>query len=81
MKRVQAGKTIQLGTWTNTLADGVKSLYQASAIFPMVAVAKALEPDEVPPTSDHSATGLNSATDLVGLRHSLNAYTEIAWFL
>ena len=81
MKRVQAGKTIQLGTWTNTLADGVKSLYQASAIFPMGAVAKALEPDEVRPTSDHSATGLNSATDLVGLRHSLNAYTEIAWFL
>ena len=42
------------------------------------AVPKALEPGEVRPTSDHSATGLNSATDLDGLRHTLNAYEEIA---
>ena len=81
MKRVQAGKTIPLGTWTNTLASGLKSLYKASAIFPVGAVPKALEPGEVRPTSDHSATGLNSATDLDGLRHTLNAYEEIAWFL
>ena len=45
------------------------------------AVPKALEPGEVRPTSDHSATGLNSATDLDGLRHTLNAYEEIAWFI
>ena len=32
MKRVQTGKTIQLGTWTNTLATGVKSLYKASTV-------------------------------------------------
>ena len=81
MKRVQAGKTIPLGTWTNTLASGLKSLYKASAIFRVGAVPKALEPGEVRPTSDHSATGLNSATDLDGLRHTLNAYEEIAWFL
>ena len=81
MKRVQAGKTIPLGTWTNTLASGIKSVYRASAIFPIGAVSKPLEPGEVRPTSDHSATGLNSATDLEGLRHSLNAYEEIAWFL
>ena len=64
MKRVQAGKTIPLGTWTNTLASGLKSLYKASAIFPVGAVPKALEPGEVRPTSDH---GLNFATDLDGL--------------
>ena len=54
MKRVQAGKTIPLGTWTNTLASGLKSLYKASAIFPVGAVPKALEPGEVRPTpTDH----------------------------
>ena len=34
MKRVGAGKTLHLGTWTTKLADGIKSLFRASSIFP-----------------------------------------------
>jgi hypothetical protein len=32
------------------------------------------------PTSDHTRTGLNAATDMTGLRFALNALDEIAWF-
>ena len=81
MKRVEEGKTLNLGTWTQTLADGIKEFWPASAIFPMGAVAKSLTPTEFRPTDDHTRTGVNSATDLQGLRHSLDAYSEIAWFL
>ena len=47
----------------------------------MGAVPKQLESDELRPTSDHTRTGLNAATDLSFLKHSLNTYNEIAWFL
>ena len=43
MKRVQAGKTLDLGLWNNALADGLKSMFSATAIFPMGAVKKALD--------------------------------------
>ena len=33
------------------------------------------------PTTDHSRTGLNAHTDLSFLRHSLQTYDEIAYFL
>ena len=81
MKRVESGKTLRLGTMTHTLAEGIKRLFGASAIFPVGAVKKALEAGELRPTDDHSRTGLNAATSLEGLRHSLNAYSEISWFL
>ena len=81
MKRVEKGKTLLLGAWTNTLADAVKAAFSSSLIFPLGAVAKPLEPGEVRPTSDHTRTGLNAATDLGFLKHSLDAYNEIAWFL
>ena len=81
MKRVGAGKTLHLGTWTTKLADGIKSLFRASSIFPLGATPKPLEPTELRPIDDHSRTGLNAASSLEGLRHSLNAYTEISWFL
>ena len=75
------GKTLHLGTWTTKLADGIKSLFRASSIFPLGATPKPLEPTELRPIDDHSRTGLNAASSLEGLRHSLNAYTEISWFL
>ena len=81
MKRVQAGKTLDLGLWTNALADGLKSMFSATAIFPMGAAKKALEASELRPTDDHTRTGLNAATSLEGLRHSLDAYSEISWFM
>ena len=81
MKRVQTDKSVYLGEWTPQLAEALRTIYRATCIFPMGAVAKPLEPTELRPTSDHTRTGLNAATDLEGLRHSLNAYSEIAWFL
>ena len=81
MKRVQAGKTLQLGSWSTALVSSLKAFYAAFAVFPMGAVPKPLEPTELRPTDDHTRTGLNAATDLEGLRHKLDASSEIAWFL
>ena len=81
MKRVARGKTLSLGAWTSQLAGEVRAYFANSFIFPMGAVEKALEPNVFRPTSDHSRTGLNAASDLSFLRHSLNTYNEIAeWF-
>ena len=44
-------------------------------------MAKALEPDKVRPTDDHTRTGLNAAVDMEGLRYSLMAHKEVAWWL
>ena len=83
MKRVETGKTISLGLWNPELASELRATFGASAIFPMGAVAKnVMEFDgEMRPTSDHTRTGLNAATDLGALRHSLDTYNEIASFL
>ena len=81
MKRVEMGKTVQIGVWNNLLASALRTFFPATAIFPLGAVPKPLEPNELRPTSDHTRTGLNGATDLGQLRHSLNTYQEIAWFL
>ena len=80
VKRVEAGKTIRLGTWSNALARVLRGTFSNSFIFPMGAVDK---PDgsEKRPTSDHTRTGLNAATDLGFLAHSLTAYADIEWFL
>ena len=63
------------------MGDLVRASFAATAIFPMGAVAKPMEPTELRPTDDHSRTGLNAATSLDFLRHSLTAYEDIAWFL
>jgi hypothetical protein len=81
MKRVQSGKTLDLGRWSPALANAIKSCFSKSAIFPVGCVPKPLEPTEMRPTDDHTRTGLNAATDLSFLRHSLETYSEIAWFL
>ena len=44
----------------------------------MGAVAKPLEPDKGRPTDDHTRTGLNAATDMMGLSHTLDSYSEMA---
>ena len=80
-KRVEAGKTICLGPWSSALGSAIREHFPASAIFPMNAVPKPLEPGEMRPCSDHTRTGLNAATDLSFLQHSLDTYKEIAWFL
>ena len=85
-KRVDAGKTLALGPMTDGLAHALRSTFTASCIFPLGAAAKALLPGQTPdqlewrPTSDHTRTGLNAATDMTGLRFALNALEEISWF-
>jgi hypothetical protein len=83
MKRVAVEKTLDLGVWNGALGTHVRSLFSATAIFPMGAVEKdqLLEPGAARPTDDHTRTGLNAATDLSFLGHSLDTYNEIAWFL
>ena len=85
-KRVNGGKTLSLGPMTDGLAHALRSTFTASCIFPLGAAAKALLPGQTPdqlewrPTSDHTRTGLNAATDMTGLRFALNALEEISWF-
>ena len=85
-KRVDAGKTLALGPMVDGLAHAVRSTFTASCIFPLGAAAKALLPGQTPdqlewrPTSDHTRTGLNAATDMTGLRFALTALDEISWF-
>jgi hypothetical protein len=81
MKRVQTGKTVCLGPWSTALGNLLRATFRSSFIFPLGAVAKPLEPNEMRPTSDHTRTGLNSHSDLSFLRHTLDTYEEIAWFL
>ena len=83
LKRVDTAKTLVLGVWTDGLARGLRATFGASAIFPMGAVPKnsLYAPGEYRPTSDHTRTGLNAASDLAFLRHTLDTYNEIAWFL
>jgi len=79
-KRVAAGKTIPLGKWSDSLGALVRNTYKDTFIFPMGAAAKK-GTTEMRPTSDHSRTGLNAATNLDSLKHTLDTYNEIAWFL
>ena len=81
MKRVTAGKTLCLGPWSEALVEYLRERFNDFFVFPMGAVPKALEPGEFRPTSDHSRTGLNAATDLSYLRHALTAYKDVAAFL
>ena len=81
MKRVEMGKTLLIGTWRSAMAQALTDMFTNSAIFPLRAVAKPLEPSEMRPTDDHTRTGVNAATDMTGLAHTLTAYKDIAWFL
>ena len=86
-RRIVKGRTVQLGPWAEVRSrlDEVASDY---VVFPMGAVEKAPAADAKPsdikimrPTSDHTRTGLNAATAMDQLRHSLNTYKEVAWLL
>ena len=81
MKRVDRGKTFSLGVWSSQLAGQLRDTFTNTFIAPLGAVEKALEKGVYRPTTDHSRTGLNANTDLSFLRHSLQTYDEIAYFL
>ena len=87
-KRVDAQKTLDLGVASPDLLAWVRRTFVSTAIFPMGCVDKSVEfMDDSQTikakraTDDHTRTGLNAATDMSDLRHSLDAYAEIAWFL
>ena len=80
-QRVATGKTLALGVWSAGLGSLVRSAFRATAIAPLNAVPKPMEPDKVRPTTDHTRTGFNAATSLEFLGHSLDTYNEIAHFL
>ena len=79
-KRIDGGRTLMLGDWW-VLRDALYDEIPEFFVFPMSAVAKPMEPTEVRPASDHTKTGLNAATVLGILKHSLTAQKDVAWLL
>ena len=78
--RVDAKRTLVLGPWSQVKVT-LYGLYKHFFIFPMGAVPKPHQPDVMRPTSDHSRTGLNAATVMGILGHSLDTYKRVAWLL
>ena len=78
--RVKASKTLCLGLWTD-LKGELSVWFKDFFVFPMGATPKPHQPDVMRPTSDHTRTGLNAATIVGILKHSLDTYNEVAWFL
>lgn len=76
--RVESGRTLHLGRWSSGLRLLMAKAFGDFFIFPMGAQAKPLEPDSARPTDDHTRTGLNAATDMSMLTHSLDTMREIA---
>jgi hypothetical protein len=72
-KRVQSGRTLDLGEWTYELMATMKAVFKNYFVFPLGATGKPLEPDAARPLSDHTRTGTNAATDMSILSHSLTA--------
>ena len=64
LKRVAAGKTLDLGVWGGAASAAIKFWCKCSAIFPMGAVPKPLEPDALRPTDDPH--GVQRCDRLVG---------------
>ena len=78
--RVAAGKTIRIGKWSEVVSE-LNALVEHYFVFPMGAVPKPHDPSTLRPTSDHSKTGFNEHTILGILKHSLDAYNLVCWFL
>ena len=77
-KRVADKRTLDLGVWTHAMWLQMQAVFGDCFIFPMGATGKPLEPNSARPTSDHTRTGLNAATDMSLLSHSLSAVADIA---
>ena len=78
--RCKAAKTLCLGAW-DVVKEALDAYFGDYFVFPMGAVPKPHQPDVMRPTSDHTRTGLNAATIMGFLRHSLDTYNEVSWFL
>jgi len=79
-KRLQQGRTLNFGTWDSGARSWLDTMFKNYFIFPMGAVVKKLT-SEWRPTDDHTRTGLNAATILGILAHSIDTYKEIAHYL
>ena len=79
--RCAAGRTIDLGEWLADMRAKVQEIFGDFFLFPLGAVAKALEAWSARPTDDHTRTGLNAAVDMTDLAHSLDSYAQIARLL
>lgn len=80
LARLNSNKSVDLGPAPLALRD-LDSFRSDYFVFPMGAVAKPHEPTVMRPTSDHTRTGLNAATVMGILEHSLDAYRQVCWFL
>ena len=83
-KRVEVGKTLDLGVSSPELEAAVRARYHdGTACFPMSAVDKSIVSyaGEKRLASDHTRTGVNKATDMSSLSYSLETYKLIAAFL
>ena len=78
-KRVAADKTLDLGLWSAAMGESIRAAFTASAIFPLGCTPKS--DGTLRLTDDHTRTGLNAATLMDFLAHSLTAVPEIAQFL
>ena len=78
MSRVEVGKTHVLARWSESIGRSLRSMFSATAIFPLGAVPKWPEWWKYRQTDDHTRTGVNAATTLGILKHSLDTYQEIA---
>ena len=75
-QRVEQAKTMGLCQISVRAASSLP--WPQCRVFPLGAVAKALEPEAMRPVSDHTRSGLKAATDRDSLRHTLRTYEEIA---
>ena len=80
-KRVEAGKTLDLGVWSARVRSTMRAVFDDAILFPMSAVGKPLEPGEGRPLSDHTKTGLNAATVMGILKHTVHSYEQVAYWL
>lgn len=86
--RVSKATRVRVGNQKTLMLCGVPSGYDVASlgplipfdhwrIFPIGAVPKPLEPEELRPVSDHSKTGLKEATVDLRLKHTLTAVEDI----
>ena len=76
--RLDRYKSLCLGAWSSAEA-ALRATFDSFYVFPMGAAAKAS--GAMRPTSDHSRTGLNAASTLGILGHSLDAHRQLQYLL
>ena len=80
LSRVSRHKSLRLGLWSD-VRESLASFFGDFYVFPLGAVPKPHAPTVFRPTSDHTRTGLNAATILGILGHSLDAYKQLEFLL